>query len=186
MNRLFSIIILVVISLSIAFAISIIHSSFVRSFVWKGTDLLVYSLLLFLKVCQCSVTKSRMESHAASTVTLCKTAILLIYVTCVQANSPQGNYYTVNFLLTDTSLSRHVELVPAVLQSFTSSPFKADTPLRRTVRAGPERVRLRGSWLYYFKYFAFAFAITGHEKISTGFPNSGRTNKLVSHILPRR
>ena len=45
----------------------------------------------------------------------------------------------------DTSLSGHMGLVPAVLQSFTSSPSKADTSLRRTVGAGPERVRLRGS-----------------------------------------
>ena len=35
--------------------------------------------------------------------------------------------------------------VPAALQSFTSSPSKADTSLRRTVGAGPERVCLRGS-----------------------------------------
>ena len=53
--------------------------------------------------------------------------------------------------LTDTSFKRvplysgHVELVPAVLQSFTSSASKADTSLRRTVGAGPERVHLRGS-----------------------------------------
>ena len=39
----------------------------------------------------------------------------------------------------------HVELVLAVLQSFTSPPSKADTSLRRTVGAGLERVRLRGS-----------------------------------------
>ena len=53
--------------------------------------------------------------------------------------------YTVNFLLMDTSLKRtplrHVELVPAIRQSFTSSPSKADTSLRRTVH-------LRGSRLY--------------------------------------
>ena len=37
-----------------------------------------------------------------------------------------------------------LKLVPTVLQSFTSSPSKADTSLRRTVGAGPERVRLDG------------------------------------------
>ena len=57
---------------------------------------------------------------------------------------------TVNSLWMDTSLKRtplksgHVELVPAVLQPFTSSPSKTDTSLRRTVRARPERVCLRG------------------------------------------
>ena len=59
--------------------------------------------------------------------------------------------FTGNSLLTDTSLKRtplqseHVELVPAVLQSFTSSHSKADTSLRRIVGAGPKHVRLRGS-----------------------------------------
>ena len=41
-----------------------------------------------------------------------------------------------------------MDLVPAVLQSFTSSPSKADTSLRQTVGAGLERVHFRGSWLY--------------------------------------
>ena len=40
-----------------------------------------------------------------------------------------------------------MELVSAVLQSFTSSPSKTDTSLRWTVGAGPERVHLRGTWL---------------------------------------
>ena len=57
--------------------------------------------------------------------------------------------YTVNSLLTDTSFkadkSGHVELVPAILQSFTSSPSKVDTSLRWTVGAGPEWVHLQGS-----------------------------------------
>ena len=66
-----------------------------------------------------------------------------------------GRRNTVNSLLTDTSLKRtplesgHVELVPTVLQSFTSSPSKADTSLKWTVGAGPECVCLRGSWLWY-------------------------------------
>ena len=67
---------------------------------------------------------------------------------------------TVNSLLTATSLkqtplySGHVQLVPAVLQSFTSSPSKADTSLRRTVGAGLEHVRLRGgSWLYFTNWW---------------------------------
>ena len=44
-----------------------------------------------------------------------------------------------------------MELVPAILQSFTLSPSRAHTSLRRTVGAGPECVPLRGSWLHYIK-----------------------------------
>ena len=62
--------------------------------------------------------------------------------------------YVVNSVLTDTSLkwaplqSEHMELVPTVFHSFTSSPSKADTSLRWRVRAGPMRVHLRWSCLY--------------------------------------
>ena len=44
-----------------------------------------------------------------------------------------------------------MELVPAILQSFTLSPSRAHTSLRQTVGAGPECVPLRGSWLHYIK-----------------------------------
>ena len=41
-----------------------------------------------------------------------------------------------------------MELVPAIFQLFTSSPFKADTSLRWTVGAGPEHVCLGGTCLH--------------------------------------
>ena len=77
---------------------------------------------------------------------------LVIYMLLCKGQFTWCNFDTCN-LLTQKKLkdcwSRHVELVPAVLQSFTSSPSKANTSLRRTVgEPGPEFVRLRGSCLY--------------------------------------
>ena len=52
---------------------------------------------------------------------------------------------TVDSLLTDTSLKRTLELVPAFLYSLYLTLYKTDISLRWTLTAGLKGVHLRGS-----------------------------------------
>ena len=73
-------------------------------------------------------------------------------------------------------------MVLAVLQSFTSFPSKADTSLRRTVRAGPERVRLRRSWQYYIlKQLFSSVSVNSGANI---YIASSRLGKYPTSYLP--
>ena len=75
---------------------------------------------------------------------------------CSPKNVAGGKVYTVDSLLTDTSIRRtllyngHLELVPALAYSLYLTLYKMDISLRQTLSAGPKGVRLGESWLYPF------------------------------------
>ena len=75
---------------------------------------------------------------------------------CSPKNVAGGKVYTVDSLLTDTSIRRtllyngRLELVPALAYSLYLTLYKMDISLRQTLSAGPKGVRLGESWLYPF------------------------------------
>ena len=60
------------------------------------------------------------------------------------------SFYTVDSLLTDTSVKRTPRVGPCLCCAYSLylTLYKKDISLRRTLRAGPKGVRLGESWLY--------------------------------------